>query len=94
MSGHCTDCGAVWTALAVNDSIVPVVFQLRSATPADARLLLEIERRTVQIAYAHIFEAEKYPFPEQVVLADGGVCWRPNSPGRWWPNWTVSRSEQ
>jgi hypothetical protein len=58
--------------LAANDSIVRVLVHLRPAVPADAQLLLEIERRTVQDAYAHIFDADKYPFPDQVALA----AWR------------------
>ncbi len=47
-----------------------MVIHLRPATTADAQLLLDIERRTLQTAYAHIFDADEYPFPEQTALSE------------------------
>jgi GNAT superfamily N-acetyltransferase len=41
--------------------------QIRKALPSDLDALLEVHRSSVLLAYAHVFPAEEYPFPNDLV---------------------------
>lgn len=41
--------------------------QIRAALPSDADALLDVHRSSVLLAYAHVFPAEQYPFPNDLV---------------------------
>ena len=43
---------------------------IREARPDEAETLLAIQRDACVVAFAHIFPPEKYPFPDQDVLAN------------------------
>jgi GNAT superfamily N-acetyltransferase len=42
--------------------------RIRTASPAEAEVLLEIQRASAVAGFGHVFPPEKYPFPNEAVL--------------------------